>query len=126
MRTSTHLEKHRAEGPKGEMNGCFVIELSKGVRALIICSNGSGCKESGVEPWEHVSVHVRDYNWGGMKFRTPTWDQMCQIKDLFFKEDEVVMQLHPAKENYVNAHPHVLHLWRPLGREIPTPPKVMV
>lgn len=77
---------------------------------FIISSKGMG--------WEHVSVSTRK--------RIPNWLEMSFVKDLFFSEDEVVMQLHPAKKNYINAHPYVLHLWKPELAEIPLPPKWMV
>lgn len=56
----------------------------------------------------------------------PTWEEMCQIKDMFFEPDEWVVQYHPAKEDYVNNYPYCLHLWRPIGKDFPTPPKVYV
>ena len=51
---------------------------------------------------------------------------MCFIKDLFFNEDETVVQYHPAKSDYVNNNPYVLHLWRPTDQDIPQPPTFMV
>lgn len=72
--------------------------------------------------WEHVSVSVRD----GNKSRMPNWDEMCHIKAVFWDDEDVVMQLHPKKSEYVNNHPHVLHLWRPMNEVIPTPPSIMV
>ncbi|MGB7549888.1 MAG: hypothetical protein WBM14_19305 [Terracidiphilus sp.] len=60
---------------------------------------------SDIGGWDHVSVHGPN--------RCPTWEEMCKIKELFFKDDETVMQLHPAKSNYINCHPYTLHLWRP-------------
>ena len=68
--------------------------------------------------WEHISV--------GYKNRTPTWDEMCIVKDIFFDEEECVVQYHPPKSEYVNNHPYVLHLWKPIGIKIPMPPKIMV
>lgn len=56
---------------------------------------------------------------------TPSWNDMCFIKDLFFEEHETVVQYHPAKTEYINNHPHCLHLWRPVG-EFPIPNKLMV
>lgn len=70
------------------------------------------------EGWEHVSVSTAS--------RVPHWDEMQFIKELFWLDDEVVMQLHPAKSRYINTHPFVLHLWRPTEQEIPTPPLDMV
>ncbi len=63
--------------------------------------------------WEHVSV--------SLKQRCPTWDEMCFVKDLFWADDEVVIQYHPAKSNYVNDFKTCLHLWKPIGVELPTP-----
>lgn len=74
--------------------------------------------------WEHVSVHVYDSE--SKKFFLPLWDEMCFIKDLFWDEEDVVMQLHPKKSEYVNNHAYVLHLWRPVSKEIPTPPAILV
>ena len=106
------------------MNGFFVIPLSKEdkTHALVI----SSCGDKAVR-WEHVSarVCVEKYH-GKLKERCPTWGEMCLLKDIFFKEDEVVVQYHPKKEDYVNIHPNVLHLWRPLDADIPTPPKAAV
>ena len=78
----------------------------------IIISNGAG--------WDHVSV--APYK----RSITPTWDDMCMIKDICFEDEEWVMQLHPAKSEYVNNMPNCLHLWQPNdGREIPTPPSIL-
>lgn len=51
---------------------------------------------------------------------------MSVVKDMFFEEEEAVMQLHPKKSEYVNNHPNCLHLWRPTNGEIPTPPMYLV
>ena len=48
------------------------------------------------------------------------------MKDIFWNEDEVCMQLHPAKENYINNMPYCLHIWKPINQKIPTPPNLMV
>ena len=43
---------------------------------------------------------------------TPSWDEMCFVKDQFFDEEEVVIQLHPKRSEYVNMSKNTLHLWR--------------
>jgi hypothetical protein len=82
--------------------------------------------DDGTDPtapgWEHVSVHARR----DARLRTPTWREMAFVKDLCWDDEDVVMQLHPRRSEYVNQHPHVLHLWRPLGMSIPTPPAILV
>lgn len=106
--------------PADGNNGVFQIPHHKYNKLIITCqiSDGGG--------WEHVSVSVRRVS-DMQTERTPTWEEMCYIKDVFWDADDVVMQLHPAKSEYVNMHPHVLHLWRPsFGHTIPTPPKLMV
>lgn len=112
MRSLEHLEPYRVPllGNMGdEKNGAFNIKI-KGEKYSVIASSGDG--------WEHVSI--------SHKHKIPSWRAMCELKDLFFHEHETVMQLHPPKENYINNHPNCLHLWRPLGQEIPTPPLYMV
>ena len=68
--------------------------------------------------WEHLSVST--------PVKTPTWEQMCKMKEIFWGDDEVCMELHPKKEEYVNMHPYCLHIWKPIGVEIPTPPSILV
>ena len=70
------------------------------------------------EGWEHVSVSLPD--------RCPTWPEMCFIKGLFWDESDCVVQFHPPEREYVNNHMYCLHLWRPTGHDIPTPPGWMV
>jgi hypothetical protein len=97
--------------------GAFRVPLSAKVVAIVIANDGEECG------WEHVSVHIRyqDRN-GKMHMRTPTWDEMCAIKGLFFEAEETVIQFHPPASSYVNRHPHCLHLWRPEAVAIPLPP----
>ena len=70
--------------------------------------------------WEHLSISLPGQN------RCPIWDEMCNMKNLFWRDDETVVQYHPAKSEYVNLHSFVLHLWKPIGVEFPLPPKVCV
>ena len=51
---------------------------------------------------------------------------MCLIKDIFFKEDEAVVQIHPPKAEYVNNVENCLHLWRCTYKEMVLPPSVLV
>ena len=97
----------------GERSGAFLIIGPMGRELKIIASDGDG-----EVPWEHVSV--------SLSTRCPNWPEMCFVKDLFWSDDEVVMQLHPAKANYVNNHPYCLHLWAPIGGGIPLPPTIAV
>lgn len=90
-------------------NGLVSMPLWKG---SVIWSNGAG--------WEHVSVSPES------KRITPSWDDMCRIKDMFFYEAEAVIQIHPPKAEYVNNMPNCLHLWRCTYKDMVLPPSVLV
>ena len=70
--------------------------------------------------WEHVSVAPLK------KKIIPSWEMMCQVKDIFFEPDEAVIQIHPPKDEYVNNMPNCLHLWRANDKEMVLPPSFMV
>jgi hypothetical protein len=104
-------------------NGAFQIESPEpGWRLFLIASDGTEALDVADWQWEHVSVRAAS----GARSRTPTWKEMSYVKRLCWDADDVVMQLHPRESEYVNCHPHVLHLWRPKHQEIPTPPSVLV
>lgn len=111
--------KYRVKsGPLGSTeaagnNGAFLIPLKHGQTVQVIAS--AGVPEY---PWEHVSVSRKD--------RCPTWDEMCQIKAIFWDEEDAVVQYHPPKSEYVNIHQFCLHLWRPTEQQLPMPPSILV
>lgn len=94
--------------------GAFEIPISDRTTLLVIASDG--------EDWEHVSVHAVSDG----KIRTPTWAEMCKVKDIFWDAEDCVVQFHPPKSEYVNLHDHTLHLWKPVGYDIKTPPQILV
>jgi len=99
----------------GDMFGLFLIDGPCGRELRIIASSGD---EELQIFWEHVSVSLPN--------RCPNWPEMSFVKDLFWNEEETVMQLHPPKSQWINNHPFCLHLWRPLNAEIPLPPSETV
>jgi hypothetical protein len=107
--------------PPGLREGFFfaVCPLTK-TELRIMVSDGRNWHEQGLQghPWEHVSVSTEK--------RCPSWKEMCWVKDLFFDEQECVVQFHPPKSEYVNYHPNVLHLWRLSGMAFPMPPSICV
>jgi len=106
-------------------NGAFDLPPVIASRRLaVIASDGSDWKRAGLDglPWEHVSVHC----YQGKRQLTPTWAEMNAVKDIFWDDEDVVIQFHPRKSDYVNNHANVLHLWRPVETEIPTPPALTV
>lgn len=88
-------------------NGAFHFKINN-LPINVIASDGMG--------WQHVSVSIHDSH------MTPSWSVMCQIKEIFWGDDEWVMQLHPPASENISNHPGCLHLWRPTGEVIPTPP----
>ena len=116
IKNNPAIEKYRhTKGMLGSTsrlgnNGLFFIPCPLTKRKLkVVASDGMG--------WEHVSVSLPD--------RDPLWKEMCFIKDIFWDGEEVVLQYHPKKSEYVNLHKHCLHLWRPAA-QFPVPPSMMV
>ncbi len=124
MRKAPNLrvEKYRiTSGPSASdkslgNNGAFMIP-HRGINYLCIASDGQG--------WEHVSVWLRDTKFQSLR-RLPGWEEMCWVKDTFFRDDETVIQYHPAKDDYVDYAKYCLHLWRPLETLLPKPPPEFV
>lgn len=115
----SQLDKYRVnnhpalpETPSGASYGFFRVPLRGAV--LAVMSSGS---HNGSE-WEHVSVSTQS--------RCPTWEELCIIKDMFWGEDETVIQFHPKKSNYVNVHKYCLHLWKNTRYEHTLPPEIFV
>ena len=99
-------------------NGAFEIASpSPGWRLAVIASDGDG--------WEHVSVHA--FATGNrQRQRTPSWAEMCFVKDIFWDGEDEVIQFHPRKSEYVNMHAHTLHMWRSIDTKTPRPPLYMI
>ncbi|HET9538092.1 MAG TPA: hypothetical protein VFP43_22555 [Mesorhizobium sp.] len=93
--------------------GAFRLAAPNGTLMMVISSGPD--TESG---WEHVSASCEK--------RCPTWNEMCWVKDQFWDEHEMAVQYHPPKSDYVNYHPFVLHIWRPMNMTIPMPPVLLV
>nr|DAG84074.1 MAG TPA: hypothetical protein [Caudoviricetes sp.] len=72
----------------------------------------SVCFDERLGDVEHVSVKLNnDAN------KTPTWEEMCEVKDIFWKPEEEVHQIHPPESRYVHGVGgvnNILHLWRPV------------
>jgi hypothetical protein len=110
-----NVERYRVSGPgfesyKGDDFGAFRVPCGK-VKLAVIASNGDDRVK-----WEHVSVSIPGHQ------RTPTWEEMDYVKQLFWDDDETVIQLHVPRAEHKNHHPWCLHLWRPKNHEIPRPP----
>lgn len=113
-----HVQRNRdqeagllLQGLDTRTNGIFWVRSptdNSPLKVIVACGGG----------WDHVSISHRK--------RTPNWPEMEFVKRLFFKPDEVAMQLHVAVDDHINVHPYVLHLWRPHDAVIPLPPKIMV
>ncbi len=123
------LERYRVNLPgfaasPGRNHGCFFVTVGKA--ELKVISSGSGMDAVGLpasatrsaRDWEHVSVSLED--------RTPTWEEMEFVKDLFWAGHETVVQFHPAKGAKINYHPHCLHLWKRRGVDVELPHPMLI
>lgn len=115
MKTQEEIKElpHLIVRETADDGGCGLTDIFNDgkIQGSVIWSWGAG--------WDHVSVHPFKWNY------VPTWDEMCRIKDMFFREDEWVVQFHPAHSEYVNQMPNCLHLWRPQKETMPTPPTIL-
>lgn len=100
---------------RGDMHGAFHVSYHG--REMKIISSGH-CDHLDATGWEHVSV--------SLQHRVPNWSEMCFVKNLFWSEDECVIQYHPPRHRYVNVHPYCLHLWRPVDAVLPMPPLELI
>ena len=122
----SHLEKFRMQIPgfprtePGTTWAMFIMQ--KGRRQIrMMAADGDDTR------WEHVSVTIKYKNEKGQIADVmPTWDEMCEVKDLFWDPEECVLQMHPPRSQYVNYHARCLHLWRPLDLTLTPPPNILV
>ena len=105
----THPRLHIDAVSSDGFSGVVSLPLWRG---SLICSTGAG--------WEHVSVSPYQHR------ITPSWDDMCKIKDIIWNDDEAVIQIHPQKADYVNQMPNCLHLWRCTYKDMVLPPSILV
>lgn len=78
----------------------FASEITIGkCKGSVVFSNNEG-------GYEHVSF-------APYSGKIPKWDDMCELKELFWDCEEEVYQIMPKKSQYVNIKDNCLHLWRP-------------
>jgi len=98
--------------------GAFSMPSPFGLKQnILIVSSGVARDDNELTKWEHVSA--------SLKKRCPTWAEMSFVKDLFWRDDEVIVQYHPAKEHYISNHGYCLHLWKP-PYEVFMPPSIAI
>ena len=103
MRDLDLLKEYRVFGDS--KSGKFIIPSENGRFKYQVIASVDG-------DWDHVSVSLITALGTDFLKRCPKWNEMCFIKDLFFEDEEEVIQFHPKKSEYVNIHPYVLHLWK--------------
>jgi hypothetical protein len=100
-------------GADDSRNGRFILQGPCGAKLQIVAENEN-------QNWEHVSVSLTKHR------RSPNWPEMCFVKDLFWDEEECVVQFHPPLSQYARNHRYCLHLWKPTHQTIPAPPASLV
>jgi hypothetical protein len=112
-----------ATTPEWGLTGMFKLRAPSGAELAIGAHTGDGPMValdsdggrhviSACTGWEHATVHTEG--------RTPTWPEMCFVKNLFWEAEECVIQYHPKSSEYVNFN-DCLHLWRPKQVTVPKP-----
>ena len=98
----------------GEPFGLFIIKAASANGRILKVMACCATPES--NGWEHASVSLLDY-----PKKTPSWEELCVVKDLFWDANECVVQFHPRKIDAVNIA-QVLHLWRDTKNPFGMPP----
>src|SRR5438874_1377309 len=76
------------------------------VLVLISCATQTDGKR-----WLHVSVSRRNHE-------IPTWQLMCEVKDLFVGTERTALQIMPPRSKHVSIHEGCLHLWSCLDGDV--------
>src|SRR3990172_7504684 len=126
VRLSPSIERHRvlsgnyATTAKSGPQGVFRIPGPNGMTLLVVASDGSDWTECKLpEPvWEHVSVSTAR--------RRRSWNEMAFVKSAFWGDEETVIEFHVPVAEHISFHDFTLHLWRPIGVELPRPPAITV
>jgi len=100
-------------GREDGRNGRFLVQGPFGCKLSVISDDGA------LTGWEQVSVSTD-------RRRSPNWPEMCFVKDLFWDEEECVVQYHPPLSQYVKNHPYCLHLWKPTQGTLLAPPSSLI
>ena len=104
------------QSKKGDRYGLFKIPFENRHLNIMVAPD---FLESGVKtPWEHVSISLPN--------RCPNWKEMSYVKELFWDDEDIVVQFHPKKSEHVNMHDTCLHLWKWNEGEIPCPTSYLV
>ena len=107
----SEFETFRTGAKFGQNFGSMAIPYKSNTIIVVFCDG----KETG---WDHVSVSLRN--------RCPNWEEMSLVKNIFWDEDETVVQFHPKKQEYVNFHPYCLHMWKRVDKDIELPPRILI
>lgn len=91
-------------------NGIFLVPNDQ-AGLIVIASDGGG--------WEHVSVSR------AMSRDLPSWYELVMVKNLFWDEEETVVQFIPKKSEHRSIG-EVLHMWKKCGHEYELPHGIMI
>lgn len=74
---------------------------------------GSVIWSANEEGWEHVSFSPYNHSY------IPHWKDMCELKAMFWPDEEECIQFFPKKSEYVNIQNNCLHIWRNTKMAVP-------
>jgi len=127
MSNWTFLNAHRCTKPEKTVAPMYVSTPEFGFCGMfrfMLDGRAVRCVASDGGGWRHVSVSIEHDR------RCPTWEMMCKVKDLFWDANDMVVQYHPVRSEYVNMVANCLHLWQPYQdgkpQPMPAPPSIMV
>lgn len=118
MKNMESLEKYANNTiGKSNISKSFLIPLNDNKKAFVIASED-------FVGWDHVSAHIISVESGSLN-RTPNNEEMQFLRNIFFEDEDVVVEFHPAKKDYINNYSYALHMWKSTDNVFSFPKRVV-
>lgn len=107
-----------ATRPNSGEDGMFIFDGPCGAELVCLAASGKNWEANGLPgaAWEHVSVVCRRAN------RPANQLEVQAVIDRFWTPEDMVMQFHWPLAEGQHLDPLVVHLWAPIGFDVPCPP----
>jgi hypothetical protein len=87
-----------------DSNGYFLIPFKSEYLLCLISDSGG---------WDHVNI--------SLPHRTPNWDEIEHVRDMFFDAADTVVIFSPPRLFPFTSNPYHIHLWRKQGHRFELP-----
>lgn len=92
--------------PDKGLTGYIRLRKSGKPRDYTLIIGADETSDSGRIHLEHASIACFDHS------HIPSWEEMCECKNIIWKDEEECYQVFPKKSQYVNLMKNCMHIWR--------------